>query len=118
MDCIFIRDLRVEALIGFHKRERHSPQTLSIDLEIGISNTAVFESDKVADCIDYDKVATRVREIATGRHHNLVETLADRIAAALLGEFGASGVKVSVVKLGILKDAGRVGVSIERKKAR
>ena len=118
MDCIFIRDLRLEALIGFHKRERHMPQTLSIDLEIGIANDAVFKSDRVADCIDYDKVATRVREIATGRHHNLVETLADRIAGAILDEFGAAAVKVSVAKLGILKDAGRVGVSIERKKAR
>ena len=118
MDCIFIRDLRFEALIGFHKRERVVPQTLSVDLEIGIANDAVFKSDKVADCIDYDKVATRVREIAKERHHNLVETLADRIASALLEEFGAAGVKVSVVKLGILKDAGRVGVAIERKKTR
>jgi dihydroneopterin aldolase len=116
MDCIFIRDLRVEALIGFHKRERHAPQTLSIDLEIGIANSAVFKSDKVADCIDYDKVATRIAELAGDRHHNLVETLADRIAAAILGEFGASAVKVSVVKLGILKNAGRVGVSIERRR--
>ena len=116
MDCIFIRDLRVDALIGFHRRERFAPQTLSFDLEIGIANTAVFASDKVADCIDYDKVATRVREIATGKHHNLVEALADRVAAAILQEFGAAAVKVSVAKLGILKDAGRVGVSIERRR--
>ncbi len=116
MDCIFIRDLRVDALIGFHRRERFAPQTLSFDLEIGIANASVFASDKVADCIDYDKVATRVREIATGKHYNLVEALADRVAAAILQEFGAAAVKVSVVKLGILKDAGRVGVSIERRR--
>jgi dihydroneopterin aldolase len=116
MDCIFIRDLRVDALIGFHRRERFAPQTLSFDLEIGIANAAVFASDKVADCIDYDKVASRVREIATGKHYNLVEALADRVAAAILQEFGAAAVKVSVVKLGILKDAGRVGVSIERRR--
>jgi dihydroneopterin aldolase len=116
MDCIFIRDLRVDALIGFHRRERFAPQTLSFDLEIGIANKAVFASDKVADCIDYDKVATRVREIATGRHYNLVEALADRVATVLLQEFGAASARVSVVKLGILKDAGRVGVSIERRR--
>jgi dihydroneopterin aldolase len=116
MDCIFIRDLRVDALIGFHRRERFAPQTLSFDLEIGIANTSVFASDKVADCIDYDKVATRVREIATGKHYNLVEALADRVAAAILEEFGAASAKVSVAKLGILKDAGRVGVSIERRR--
>jgi len=36
MDRIQIRDLRIEVLIGIHKRERHVPQTVSIDLDIGI----------------------------------------------------------------------------------
>lgn len=116
MDHIFIRDLRVETLIGFHKRERIVPQTLRLDLEIGISNTAVFESDKVADCIDYDKAATRIRELVTGTHFNLVETLAERIARLLLDEFGASYAKVSAAKLGILKNTGLVGVQIERRR--
>lgn len=116
MDCIVIRDLRVDALIGFHKRERFAAQTLTFDLEIGIANTAVFASDRVADCIDYDKVASRVREIAAGRHYNLVEALADRVAAAILQEFGAAAVKVSVAKMGVLRGAGFVGVTIERKK--
>ena len=116
MDAIVLRDLRVEALIGFHRRERHAPQTISFDLEIGIANTAVFRSDKVADCIDYDKVATRVREIATGHHYNLVEALADRVAQAILEEFGAASVRVSVAKVGVLKGVARVGVSIERPK--
>jgi dihydroneopterin aldolase len=113
-DHIFIRDLRVQTLIGFHKRERIVPQTLTFDLQIGISNDAVFASDKVADCIDYDKVATRVRELAGQRHYNLVETLADQVARAIISEFDAGWVKVSVAKLGILKGAGLVGVSIER----
>ena len=116
MDCIVIRDLRIDALIGFHKRERFAPQTLTFDLEIGISNMAVFKSDRVADCIDYDKVAARVREIATGQHHNLVETLADKVAAAILDEFGASAVKVSVAKVGVMKGATYVGASIERRR--
>jgi len=116
MDCIVIRDLRVDALIGFHKRERYAAQTITFDLEIGIANKAVFASDKVADCIDYDKVASRVREIATGKHYNLVEALADRVAAVILQEFGAASVKVSVAKVGVLKGAGYVGASIERRR--
>lgn len=117
MDFIFLRDLRVDALIGFHKRERYAPQTLTFDLEIGIANDAVFTSDRVADCIDYDKVASRVREIATGHHYNLVEALADRVARAILEEFGAASAKVSVAKLGVLRGAGLVGVQIERRRA-
>ena len=114
MDHIFIRGFRIETLIGFHRRERIVPQFVSIDLEIGISNTAVYESDKVADCIDYDKVTQRIRELVKDTHFNLVETLCERIARILLDEFGASYAKVGAAKLGVLKDTSMVGVQIER----
>ena len=43
MDAILIRDLRVEALIGIHKRERHVAQTVSIDLDIGLPGIDGYE---------------------------------------------------------------------------
>lgn len=115
-DHIFIRDLRIDTLIGFHKRERLVPQTVSFDLEIGIANEAVFSSDRVADCIDYDRVAARIAELAGAQHYRLVESLADRVARTLLEEFRATRVKVSIAKLGVLKNAARVGVTIERRR--
>ena len=116
MDHIFIRDLRIEARVGFHKRERHATQTLRLDLEIGIANDAVFASDRVADCIDYDTVVTRIRALLGEGHFNLVETIADRIARLLLDEFGAAFARVSVAKLGVMKNAGLVGVTVERRR--
>jgi dihydroneopterin aldolase len=115
MDVIVFRDLRVEALIGIHKRERHVRQTLSIDLEIGVPGNAVFASDKVADTIDYEQVALRIRDLAASGQYRLVETFADRVAALLTADFGAPWCKVSVAKLGILANAKFVGVIIERK---
>lgn len=114
MDAIVIRELRVEASIGIHRRERHVAQTLSIDLEIGLPGEAVFASDKVADTIDYEQVALRIRALAASGHFRLVETLAERIARLLLDDFGAPQVKVSVAKVGILGNARYVGVTIER----
>jgi dihydroneopterin aldolase len=116
MDHIFIRDFRLQTLIGFHRRERVVPQTIRLDLEIGIANTAVFKSDKVADCMDYDKMTSRIKEVSS-EHVNLVETLADKVACLLLDEFGAAWVKVSIAKLGILKDVGLVGVTVERSRS-
>jgi dihydroneopterin aldolase len=116
MDAILIRDLRVEALIGIHKRERYVPQTVSIDLDIGLPGTAVFRSDKVADTIDYEQVALGIKALAASGHFRLVETLAERVARLLLDEFGAPWVKVSVAKIGILANAKFVGVTIERNK--
>lgn len=116
MDAILLRDLRVEALIGIHKRERYVAQTVSIDLDIGLPGAAVFKSDKVADTIDYEQVALGIKALAASGHFRLVETLAERIARLLLDEFGAPWVKVSVAKIGILANAKFVGVTIERKK--
>jgi dihydroneopterin aldolase len=89
-------------------------QTLSIDLDIGLPGTAVFASDKVADTIDYEQVALRIRALAAAQHYRLVETVADRIATLLTGEFRAPWVRVSVAKIGILPNAKFVGVTVER----
>ena len=116
MDAILIRDLRVEAVIGIHRRERHVPQTLSIDLDIGLPGTEVFASDRVADTIDYEQVALRIRALASAQHYRLVETFADRVAGILVDEFNAPWVKVSVAKIGILPNAKFVGITIERRR--
>ena len=114
MDAILIRDLRVDALIGIHRRERHVKQTLSIDLDIGLPGTTVFASDKVADTIDYEQVSIRIKALGASQHFRLVETFAERIAQLLLGEFKAPWVKVTASKIGILPNAKFVGVSIQR----
>jgi dihydroneopterin aldolase len=116
MDSILVRDLRVEVLIGIHKRERHVAQTVSIDLDIGIPGTTVFASDKVADTIDYEQVALKIKVLAGTGHFRLVETFADRIARLLIDDFKAPWVKVSAAKIGILPNAKFVGVAIERGK--
>jgi len=116
MDAIILRDLRVDVLIGIHKRERHVTQTVSIDLDIGLPGTTVFKSDKVADTIDYEQVALRIKALAASGHFRLVETLAERIARLLLDDFGAPWAKISVAKIGILANAKFVGVTIERKR--
>ena len=116
MDAVIIRDLRVEALIGIHRRERHVKQTLSIDLDIGLPSEAVFKSDKVSDTVDYEQAALRIKDLAASGHFRLVETFADRIAKLLMDDFKAPWVKVSAAKIGILPNAKFVGVSIERRR--
>jgi dihydroneopterin aldolase len=116
MDCILIRGLRVDVLIGIHRRERHVPQTVSVDLDIGLPGETVFASDRVADTIDYEQVAAKIRALAASGHFRLVETFAERIARLLTDEFGAPWVKVSAAKIAVLPNAKFVGVSIERRK--
>jgi len=114
MDTIFVRELRLEAWIGLHRHEKIAPQTIELDLEIAIPGDTVFRSGRVQDTIDYGVVVERIRALIAGEKFGLVESLAERIARLVIDEFGAPRVKVSISKLGILRGARRVGVTIER----
>jgi len=116
MDIIFLRALRLEAMVGIYRRERTIRQTIEIDLEIALPDGAVFESGKVADTIDYAVVTRRIREELDAHRFGLVENLAEHIARLILDEFHAPWVRLSVAKLGILKEARAVGITIERRR--
>ena len=114
MAIIFLRALRVEAMIGIYRRERTTTQPVEIDLDITLPDERAFTSGKVADTIDYGVVVARLKkEISTVRF-GLVEELAERIAGILMDEFRSPKVRVSIAKLGILRDVARVGVTLER----
>lgn len=117
MDIIFLRELKLDAMVGIYRRERVTRQAIELDLEIGLPSAAVFASGKVADTIDYAVVVQRIRDELGERRFGLVENLADFIANLVLDEFHAPWVRVSVAKLGIIKGVRHVGVTIERSRA-
>ncbi|GHT94339.1 7,8-dihydroneopterin aldolase [Betaproteobacteria bacterium] len=114
MDIIFIEELRVEAWIGIYPREKALPQTVLLDIQIGVPTASASASDDIRDTIDYAAVSLRLRAELAERHFNLLEKLAEFAAALILGEFSAQWVRVSVAKLGMLPGVKRVGVIIER----
>ena len=114
MDIIYLHTVRAKTLIGWYDWERVAPQVVELDLEIGLPSSRAGASDNLTDTIDYDRVVTTVRESLINQHFQLLEALAEHIAHILRHDFGAPWVRVSVTKLGILHEVGRVGVTIER----
>jgi dihydroneopterin aldolase len=114
MDIIFLRELRIDTLIGIYDWEKRVPQTLQIDLEIGLPDSRAGQTDHIDDALDYAKVTDRIREVLHNRHFNLLEALSEHIAQILLHEFRAPWVKVSVAKLHAIRGSKMVGISIER----
>ena len=117
MDIIFIDDLRVSTLIGIYPREKAMPQTVEMSLQIGTSTASAGASDDIGDTIDYAAVVDRLRTELATQHFNLLEKLAEYVATLLLEDFGATWVRVSIAKLGMMRGVRRVGVVIERSKA-
>jgi 7,8-dihydroneopterin aldolase/epimerase/oxygenase len=114
MDIIFLREIRVDALIGVYEWEKRVPQTLQLDLEIALPNSRAGQSDKLADALDYSEIIAHIRNVLTSRHFNLIEAMAEHVAQILLDDFRAPWVRVSVAKLSAIRDCKQVGVRIER----
>lgn len=115
MDIIAIHDFRVETQIGFYDWERSLPQTIQLDLELGIPGAHdTARTDRLADTIDYGAVVSRVRQSLGIGHFVLLEALSEHIASLLRDEFNAPWVRVTASKIGVLKGVRRVSVTIER----
>ena len=113
-DTIFLRDLRIETIVGIWDWERKIRQTVSIDLEMGADIRKAAASDDIADTLNYKLVAKRVQAFVGDSSFQLVETMAERIAGIILDEFDLPWVVVSVNKPGAINGARDVGVRIRR----
>lgn len=116
MDIIFIHELRIETLIGIYEWEQRAPQTIQLDLEVGLPGKHATHSGRIGDTIDYTKIVGRIEQLFKGQHFSLLEKAAAAIADIIMGEFKAPWVKVSIAKLGALRNVKRLGITIERGK--
>ena len=114
MDIVFIKDLRIDAVIGIYDWERRVRQTLAFDIEMAFDNTVPAASDDIALTLNYKDVSKRLIDYVGGSNFGLVETLAERCAAIIREEFGVSWVRLKLSKPGAVRGAKAVGVRIER----
>lgn len=114
MDIVYIRDFKLETVIGMFQWERRIKQTLSLDLEMGWDIRAAAASDAIADALDYKAVSQRLKAHVERAHYELVETLAESIWTILREEFQVPWMRLRVSKPGAVRGAQDVGVLIER----
>jgi dihydroneopterin aldolase len=114
MDIIFIRDLRIETVIGINTWERQVHQTVSIDLEMGTDIRQAAATDNIADTVNYKAVAKRLTHFVSESRFFLVETLGERIADLVLREFNVPWLRLVVSKPGAVRGSREVGIIIER----
>lgn len=116
MDTIFLSDMRVDTVVGIWDWERKIRQTVSIDLEMAADIKKAAASDMIDDTLNYKAVAKRVQQFVADSEYQLVETLAEKIAEVVLGEFDVPWIQVRVNKMGAIRGAKDVGVLIRRQR--
>jgi dihydroneopterin aldolase len=111
---VFVRDLELNANIGVYHREKGQLQPVRINVDLTVEEADGDIGDRLENVVDYGAVVDGIKAILAGGHLNLVETLAERVAAFCLEDTRVRVARVRIEKLKIIAEAQSVGVEIER----
>lgn len=117
---VFVRGLELMARLGIHPHEKAGPQRIRVGLELLVqdeSAPAEVGADDFRRVVDYQRLVELARSVVAARHVLLVETLAERLAAAALQDPRVDRVRVTVEKPDAFADVEAVGVVVERVRA-
>ncbi|WP_250461471.1 dihydroneopterin aldolase [Microbulbifer litoralis] len=114
MDIVYIRDLKVDTIIGIYDWEREVRQTVSLDLEMAFDISEAARTDDIAHTLNYKAVAKRLIAFIEGSEFLLVETMAEQAAAIVRDEFNVGWLRLRLSKPGAVRGSRDVGVIIER----
>lgn len=104
-DLIALRGLRVRGAHGVLPEERRDGQDFLVDAVLSVDLRPAAASDALADTVDYGALAGRLADVVAGPPVDLVETLAERLAAVCLAD-----PRVQSVELTVHKPAAPVGL--------
>jgi dihydroneopterin aldolase/2-amino-4-hydroxy-6-hydroxymethyldihydropteridine diphosphokinase len=117
-DLIELRGLRVLGTHGILAEERTRAQLFEVDVDIDLDLGSAGASDALSDSVDYSEVVEAVIAAVGGEHADLLEHLAERVAAAVSDVAGrrASSVTIALRKLKppVAADLASAGVRITR----
>lgn len=97
-DRIEVVGIRGTGFHGVYAHERRDGQEFVVDVALHLSTREAGTSDDLEATVNYGLVAEQVHAVLTGEPVDLVETLAERIAAACLRHERVEVVDVAVHK--------------------
>ena len=112
-DEIRIEQLEISARIGVPEEERVTPQRLTINISFWPYQQTRDLADNIHNAVNYSVVADETKSFVRSQSVNLIETLADQVAAHLLKTFPIQKVTVEVRKFA-LPDAKYVSATVTR----
>ena len=115
-DCIELRGLRVLGTHGLLPEERTRAQPFEVDLDIEVDMDRAAATDDMGDTVDYGAVTDMVCRLVSTESCALLESLAQRIAEAVLADTRVGSATVALRKLRppVGADLHTAGVRITR----
>jgi len=110
-----LHGLEVFGRHGVTEEERERGQTFLVDVQLEVPDAAL--SDRLEDTVDYNEVASCIREVSDANQFALLEALAAAIADEVIARFQVARVRVCARKPAV-RPAGLevewTGATVER----
>ena len=114
---VFLRGLALDVVVGVLPEERLAPRRIILEVEAVCAAPADPAADDIRTVVDYRLIRQAAADAAAGTACQLVETLAARIADAIMAVPGVLETSVTLDKPGALADCESVAVQIVRRRA-
>ena len=111
---VFVRDLQVMATVGVLEHEKLAPQKLIISVDLTVRESRNGLEDQLENVVCYGNVVDNIKSIIARGHVNLIETLAELIAASALEDRRVLATRVRIEKPDIIPECSSVGIEIKR----
>ena len=112
-DEVHIEQLEVSARVGVPEQERANLQRLTVSISFWPYQQIRDVADDIDHTVNYSVVAEETKRFVRDQSVNLIETLADRLAAYLLKTFPIQKITVELRKFP-LQDAKYVSATVTR----
>jgi 7,8-dihydroneopterin aldolase/epimerase/oxygenase len=107
---VFVNNFELETIVGVYPEEKHTPQRIRLNIEIGVPSEISCETDRLRDTVDYASVVAFVRKEIDGNHFVLLERMADHLCRATCTYFHAPWMTISIAKPDKIPGVAEVGV--------
>lgn len=114
MDKIFIRNLEVSGILGIHKHEQQTPQTIIVNVVVTADISSAAANDDIHQTVNYSTMAKMIAKTIRESHFLTVEALITTLADQILEDQRIKELWISVEKPDALGNADSVGVEISR----
>lgn len=115
MDKVYLKNYVVIAKHGYYKEEHAKAQRFIVSVVAACDIRSAGITDDLKETLNYEQIRKAVHDILMKSPHSLVESLAEEIAAAILGHAKVSTVEVDIAKPDVWNDC-IPGVVIVRSK--
>lgn len=113
---VFLRNLELDVVIGVLPEERLAPRRLLVNVAAVCETRGATAADDIRDVVDYRLIRQAAVDAAAGTAFQLVETLAARIADAIVAVPGVLEARVTLDKPGALETCESVAVEMVRRR--